>query len=238
MSPFSVTATTTEVSLMMFWSSSGLRMSRGSATEPPCWRNGVMTMKMIRSTSMMSTIGVTLMSDWRPPPPPAVIPIAFYSFGAPGQLAARLAARPARAGNSLPRAPGGPERRPSRNLKNLRPELPRAILQEVVDQLRRRVVHLNDEAVNLAREVVEEPHGGHGHGESERRRQQSLGDAARDRADAGRLRGLHAGEGVDDAEHRAEESDERGRRADGGEAGESALELGALDGDGSLQGAL
>src|SRR5947209_20576701 len=190
MSPFSVMATTTELSLMIAGSSSGFFVSRGSATETPCWRNGVITMKMIRSTNMMSTIGVTLMSDWRPPPPPAVIPIAFYSFGAHGptrRARGRL--------NFLSHARAGAPQ--SRNLKNLRPELPRPVLQEVVDQLRRRVVHLDDEAVNLAREVVEEPHGGHGHGETERGRQERLGDAARDRADARRLGGLHAGEGVD-----------------------------------------
>ena len=54
---------------MIAGSSSGLFMSRGSATETPCWRNGVMTMKMISSTSMMSTIGVTLMSELKPPLP-------------------------------------------------------------------------------------------------------------------------------------------------------------------------
>src|SRR5919199_2275140 len=227
MSPFSVTATTTEVSLMMFWSSSGLRMSRGSATETPCWRNGVMTMKMISSTSMMSTIGVTLISDWRPPPPPAVIPIALSPGAPPPRPRRGRTPRPARG------RPAGRARRTPQ--KKLRPELPRAVLQEVVDQLRRRVVHLDDEAVDLAREVVEEPHGGHGHGEAEGRRQKRLGEAARDRAEAGRLRRLHAGEGVDDAEHRAEQADEGGGRADGRQAREAALELGTLDGDGALQ---
>jgi hypothetical protein len=73
-----VIATTTEVSLMMAGSSSGLRMSRGSVTETPCWRKGVMTMKMMRITSMMSTIGVTLISEERPPaPPPPDILITF-----------------------------------------------------------------------------------------------------------------------------------------------------------------
>src|SRR5438270_4979819 len=145
-------------------------MSRGSATETPCWRNGVMTMKMIKSTSMMSTIGVTLMSDWRPPPPPAVIPIASPP-GAPPPGGGPRRTHPARR---------GPPRRGRAELltKNLRPELPRAVLQEVVDQLRRRVVHLDDEAVHLAREVVEEPHRGHGHGQAQGRRQKRLGDAA------------------------------------------------------------
>jgi hypothetical protein len=32
-------------------------------------------MKIIKSTNMMSTIGVTFISDWRPLPPPAAIPI-------------------------------------------------------------------------------------------------------------------------------------------------------------------
>ena len=66
---------------MMFWSSSGLRMSRGSATETPDWSIGVMTMKMIKSTSMMSTIGVTLMSETSLPSPlPNAIPIMSPHF--------------------------------------------------------------------------------------------------------------------------------------------------------------
>src|SRR5215210_6219310 len=243
MSPFSVSATTTELSLMMAGSSSGLFMSRGSATETPCWRKGVMTMKMISSTSIMSTIGVTLMSEVKPPPPPDDMPISLLprprsargaSAGAPAANngAVAPAARERGGGGARSEAPVTLFRKP------LRPELPRAVLQEVVDQLGRRVVHLDDEAVDLAREVVEEPHGGHRHGEPERGRQQRLGDAARDGADTGRLSRLHAGERVDDAEHRAEETHERGGRADGGETREAALELGRLDGDGALESAL
>src|SRR3954463_16611965 len=110
---------------------------------------------------------------------------------------------PARAsgGPSAPRAARVPRKRSAgtralrdgaENLRGrLSLELPRAVLQEVVDKLGGRVVHLDDEAIDLAREVVEEPHGGPGRGQAESRRQERLGDAARDRADTRRLGGLH-----------------------------------------------
>src|SRR6266852_2780730 len=94
---------------------------------------GVITMKMIRSTSITSTMGVTLMS--------ATIGGAFFSSikgaGTTGfQLASflRLA------------CPGA-----------LRP------LQEVVDQLGAGVAHLDVERFDPVREVVVHPHGRDGH---------------------------------------------------------------------------
>jgi hypothetical protein len=52
-------------------------------------------MKMISNTNMMSTIGVTLISDWRPPPPPpAAIPITILPSDLPTRGEQNLKSRP------------------------------------------------------------------------------------------------------------------------------------------------
>src|SRR5688572_15516974 len=77
---------TIDDSLMILGSTSGLVRFFGSATVMPCWRNGVTTMKMISNTSMMSTIGVTLISDCRLPlPPPDPIAITNLLLIQPGK---------------------------------------------------------------------------------------------------------------------------------------------------------
>src|SRR2546428_2035488 len=92
-------------------------VAMGSFTSTPFWSIGVMTMKMMRRTIMMSAMGVTLMSAMAPPflPPTAI---------AMGRL--------------LARGPGRPE-----------PRGLRALLDEVVEQLRAGVVHLDVEALDL-----------------------------------------------------------------------------------------
>src|SRR5213594_948325 len=109
-------------------------------------------------------------------------------------------------------------------------------LQEEIDQLRRRVGHLDPEELDLALEVVEHPHRRDGHRQPDRRGDERLGDTGRHRADAARARGRHAGERVDDPDDRPEQADERGGRADGGEAPETALHLGGGEGRGALDG--
>ena len=52
------------------------------------------------------------------------------------------------------------------------------------------------------------------------------------------LAGFNALKRVQDADHRAEQSDERRRRADGGEGREAALHFGVNDGDGAFETAL
>ena len=108
----------------------------------------------------------------------------------------------------------------------LRP-CPRArfVLDEVVDQLRRRIRHLDLEALDLVQEVVVHPHRRHGHEEAEGRRGQRLGDPGRHRAESARAGEGHPAERVDDADDRAEQSDERGRRGDGGQITEALLHL-------------
>src|SRR5512138_3563788 len=51
--------------------STALARASGSLTSTPCWMSGAVTMKMMRSTSITSTSGVTLISVrvWRPEPP-------------------------------------------------------------------------------------------------------------------------------------------------------------------------
>src|SRR5215510_16253100 len=108
----------------MFGSTSGLFMFFGSATVMPCCKNGVTTMKMISNTSMMSTIGVTLISDCTPPPPPPPdIPITdLLLLQAVNVRVRRLRGAPHPAGFT-------------NGAFQLRLQLLRAVLDEVVDEL-------------------------------------------------------------------------------------------------------
>src|SRR6187401_1791048 len=145
----------------------------GSTTSTPFCRSGVITMKMIKSTIMMSAMGVTLMFAIGPPLlPPTAIDMGrlLQSASAPG---------PAK----------GPAER-----------LSLALLDELVEQLRAGVVHLDVEVLDLAVEVVEGPHRRHRDEEPEGRGDERLGDTGRDRLDAARPGERHAREGVDDAE--------------------------------------
>src|SRR6266542_747873 len=144
-------------------------MSRGIATLTSFCKNGVTTMKMISSTSMTSTIGVTLISDCIPPVPPACIPISQTPF----VVRVRRAREVAETASSLTRS-----HPPAREL---RIQLLRAILDKIVNQLGSRIVHLHDEAINLAGKVVEEPHRRNGNHQTERRGKKRFRNAARDR---------------------------------------------------------
>src|SRR5215217_3737873 len=117
---------TIDDSLIMFGSTSGLVMFFGSATVMPCCRNGVTTMKIISNTSMMSTIGVTLISDCSPPgPPPPDIPITNLLL--------------LQAVNALVRRAARVEPHPEFTIPafsySLRLQLLRAVLNEVIDEL-------------------------------------------------------------------------------------------------------
>src|SRR5512140_2830762 len=107
---------------------------------------GVMTMKMIRRTIMMSAMGVTLMSAIGPPfLPPTAIDMGMYSF----------------------------VRRPGTRSEGSRAHRTRrlgALLDEVVEQLGAGVVHLDVEGLDLAVEDVEGPHRRDGHEPAERGR--------------------------------------------------------------------
>src|SRR6266540_3928867 len=204
------------IATMIVFGSSFLSLvlpARGSLTSTPFWSMGVITMKMMSSTIMMSAMGVTLMAAMAPPfLPPTAIDIG------------RLLDRGTR--------PGGP--RPRVDLWRAL----RALLDEVVEKLRAGVVHLHVEPLDLAREEVVGPDRGDGHEEAERRGDQGFRDAGGDGGDTARARQGHAREGVDDAEGGPEEAHERRRGSDGGQAAEAALEVGQVDGGRTLDGAL
>src|SRR5437870_4937363 len=180
-------------------------VAMGSFTSTPFWSMGVMTMKMMSRTIMMSAIGVTLMSAIAPPfLPPTAIAMA----------------------NSLRAAAGRPAA--------VRPRGLRALLDEVVEQLRAGVVHLHVEALDLAREVVVRPHRRHRHEQAEGGGDERLGDAGRDGGDAARAGEGHARERVDDAEGGAEEAHEGRGGADRGQAAQAAFQVGQVHRGGAL----
>ena len=92
-----------------------------------------------------------------------------------------------------------------------------ALLDEVVDQFARGVVHLDVERFDTPGEVVEGHNGRDGHEQAERRGDQGFRNTAGDRADARGLLGGDLLEGVQNADDGAEQADERSRGADGGQ---------------------
>src|SRR5208337_5128096 len=113
-----------------------------------------------------------------------------------------------------------------------------AAQNEVVDQLHRGVIHLNVESLHLVGEVVVGPHGRYGDEQTEGGGDEGFGDTAGDGRQTGGLLLLDALEGVQDADDRAEQSDERRRRTNGGQRREAALHFRMHDGDGALETAL
>src|SRR5712692_1350530 len=141
-------------------------------------------MKMISSTSITSIIGVTLMSA------------RTGTLELPVDRATGL--------RRLLRLELLGEDRPT--------ELAADALDEIVDQLLRRVRHLHREEVDLGREIVVQPHRRNRDEQAERRRDERLGDAARDGREGPRAAGGgHALERRHDTHRRAEQSDERSR---------------------------
>src|ERR1051325_5317418 len=107
-----------------------------------------------------------------------------------------------------------------------------SLAQEVtfrdVQKFGREGFHLGGEDAHLAGEAVVHDDRGNGGGEADGGRDQRLGDARRDRLDAGGRRRREAAEGGHDAPPRAEEPDERRRAGGRGEEREPALEAGHL----------
>src|SRR5689334_12339631 len=157
----------------------------GSRTATPCCSIGATSIMMMRSTSMTSTSGVTLMSLLIPPlAPPRSIAMAT--------------------------SPGS----------ELQTSALRRLLDEVVDELGRRVVHLDVEVLDARGQVVVDPDRRNRDDQTERGLDERFRDADRDGADAGRSARADALERVDDADDRAEQSDEGRGRSDGGERGD------------------
>ena len=119
--------------------------------------------------------------------------------------------------------PGAGEscRSPAREVLSLEPAAARlalvALLDEVVDQFARGVIHLHVERFDTTREVVKRHNRGDGHQQAERRGYQSFRNTAGDRADARSLLGGDLLEGIQNADDRSEQPDEWSRRADGGQ---------------------
>src|SRR5262245_7731027 len=98
-------------------------------------------------------------------------------------------------------------------------------LEQDVHDLGRGLVHLDLEAIELTRELVERYDSRDRDEDAERRRDQRVRDAAGDRGHAAGARGRDALESVDDPDHRAEEADEGSRGADRRQEAEAALQL-------------
>src|SRR3989475_12669394 len=170
------------------WSSSRFSAfwARGITAWNPAVIAGVTIMKMMSSTSITSIIGVTLMSA------------RTGTLELPVDRATSL--------RRLLRLELLREDRPA--------ELAADALDQVVDQLLRRVRHLHGQEVDLGGEVVVQPHGRDRDDEPEGRGDQRFGHAAGDRGEvAAAARGRHRLERGDDTHRGAEQADERRRGA-------------------------
>src|ERR1700678_3946030 len=113
-----------------------------------------------------------------------------------------------------------------------------ALLDEVVHQFARAVVHLDVERLYLAGKVVERHNGRDRDQKTERRRHQSFRDTAGDCADTRGLLRCNLLEGVQNSDHGAEQADKRSRRTDGGQTAKTPLQLRMNDRLRTLQSAL
>src|SRR6266487_1020163 len=113
-----------------------------------------------------------------------------------------------------------------------------AAQDEVVDELHRGVVHLDVEGFHFVGEIVVGPDGWDGHEETEGGSDERFRDTAGDGRQTSGLVCLDALKGVQNADDRAKEPDERRRRADGSKSREAPLHLRVHDGDGALETAL
>jgi len=87
------------------------------------------------------------------------------------------------------------------------------------------------EARHLVGEIVEHPHCGNGHGDTERGRDERFCDSGTDSADTGVLSLSKSNEGSDNTHNSSEQSDEWCGRTDGRKTGQTPLKLGGLNGD-------
>src|SRR4029077_12575763 len=157
----------------------------GRLTSGPFRICGAITMKMISSTSTTSTSGVMLMA------------------------ACIRAGSPSRMGRAF-----------SFDLRRLdfihfvefKP-LELWYFEQAVHELGRSPIHFDMESLKLAREVVKGHDARSGDEDTQGRRAQSLSDAARNHRHSAGSRGRDAPESVNDSDHGAEKTNERGRGA-------------------------
>src|SRR5688572_19064521 len=163
-------------------------------------------MKMISSTSMTSTIGVTLMS-----PITLDRSKAFMMLSPRDELSATCwsAAWVSPVNRSLIAAsPLGHRPRHGPRLHV------RLVAEQEVGELLRPVLDLHADVLDPVHEVVVEPYRGDSDEETESGRDQGFRDTGRDRRKAAAARGRHAGERVHDTHGGAEKAHERRGRAD------------------------
>src|SRR5579864_2652268 len=189
------------------------------STLTPLDNIGVITMKMMSITSITSTMGVTLISATGGGTFCFIISIV-------------LRFRP-------------PDPRPAAETHSTRPipgrmllSHPLRSLQEVVDQLRAGVAHLDVEGLDPAGKQVEHPDRRDSHEQPDSGGHQGFGNTARHRAQTSGFLRRNPLERVDDSDHGAEQSDERRRRANGRQTRYAALQLRVDDRLGAFQGAL
>src|SRR6516162_449878 len=203
------------------------------STCTPCCNMGVITMKMMRSTSITSTIGVTLISDTGC----SSLALLNSTFIAVPRETRQEKGDP---GGSPPiNSPDSGSRllgRPPNLLADAGAAL--RALQEVVDQLGAGVTHLDVEGFNLVGEIVERPDRRQRYEQTDRGGDQGFGNAACHRAQTSRLLGRDALERIDDADDGSKQSHEGGGRTDGRQAADTTFQLGADDRLGPVQGAL
>src|SRR5258708_34099521 len=168
----------------------------GRLTSGPFRICGAITMKMISSTSTTSTSGVMLMA-------------ACIRGGSPSRIG---------------RAFLFDLRRIDFIHFDVKP-LELRYSEQTVHELGRSPIHLDMEILNLAREVVEGHDGRNCDEDTQGRRDQGLSDAARNHRHSAGPSGRDAPESVDDSDHGAEKTVERGSEADAGKEPETTLQL-------------
>src|SRR5579871_113801 len=189
---------------------------------------GVMTMKMIRSTSITSTMGVTLISDT------GGLSLTFLNSIFMVVLL-ELGRNRGEACASPPNQLAGFR---SQGLLTGGAGATLRALQEVVDQLRAGVTHLNVEGFNLVGEIVEGPDGGESDEQTDSGGHEGFRNTARDSAETGGLFGGDSLERVDDANDGSEQTDEGSGGTNGRQTADAAFQFRAHNGLGAIQGAL
>src|ERR1022692_3704266 len=199
------------------------------STVTPFDNIGVMTIKMISSTSITSTIGVTLMSATGGGETRFFISLVAIVFslgidrnhGSPFR-SSRISTRQI------------PDSR-TRRLRALLAYAALRTLQEIVDQFGTGIPHLHVKGFNFARKEVVHPDRRDGHEQTDSGGHQGFRNTAGHGAQTGGLLGRNAAERVDDPYHRSQQSYERSRGTDGSQAADAALQFGVHDGFGAFQ---
>src|ERR1700751_563764 len=198
-----------------------------------CWSMGVITMKIISNTSITSTIGVTLILELILPPslrtaiaivgsvPLNLAPVAsvFNPLNTYGLPLAEI-------GGKESFHPPCPTVSRSSRLPRLAPV---ALLDEVVDEFARRVVHLHVEGLDTSGKVVKRHNRRDSDEQTKSCGHKGFRNTAGDRADTRGLLRRNLLEGVQNADDGSEQSHEGSGRTDGRQNAKASLQLGIND---------